>query len=50
MSLSSDEEKKPSNKESGAAADSVTLEYAAEKTVAEGLGKLAESFSCKFTI
>ena len=52
MSLSSDEEKpeeKPSNKESEAAADPVTLASAAERTVAQSLGDLAESFSCRFT-
>ena len=47
MSLSSDEEKPPSGR-SVSGADPVTLASAAEKPVAEGLGKLAESFSCIF--
>ena len=49
MSLSSDEEKPPSKRRKESGADPVTLASAAEKTVAESLGKLAESFSCRFT-
>ena len=43
------DEEKPSNKESGAAADPVILASAAERTVAQSLGDLAESLSCRFT-
>ena len=49
FSLSSEEEKPPSKRRKESGAEPVTLASAAEKTVAESLGKLAESFSCRFT-
>ena len=49
MSLPCKEEKPSSKIRKVSGADPVILASAAEKTVAESLGKLAESFSCRFT-